>query len=439
MDIDDFEPQLLTKQEDGCYRVTRAVPCTGVKLFFTYRGNAQISFAYSLFHVAEPKTIEVTFFTSVTKHYSLVLLNQYQPNDSPCSLNEPFPVFPRPVPWVYDADPAEGPVIFPEWTVGNSVFHTYKFDNEKLVKGCLESDWAHSHLNSLIKSEHEKTAVKTVLLQIYDQLKEAFRLYCSFETFSASKMTLGSITDLANTMNLLNYKQFRVSDLDLNIRASLMDGSGQHIAAINRTEFIEIMVRIALDKYLKTGICKTESTALARFAAEHVKPILKFDSNKWRQERYLNEEVDQVYINNLDVLQKFYVRYSGKYSQGGEKPWMSVEEFMQCCKALFPTCKSSSRLISLCYQLSLMTHKDLARSKRQYHMSFVEFLEAIARVEEYKDFEQPEEAISQGLWSEEPLDEQLEWTLLSAAKRQRTNNLTKKPPSTAPSPPAELN
>jgi hypothetical protein len=422
LDIDGFEPLLLNKQEDGCYRVTRAVPCTGVKFFFTYRGYAQVSFAYSLFHVSEPKPIEVTFFASVSKHYSLVLLNQYQPNDSPCSLDETFPVLPRPGPWAYEGEPAECSAILPEWSIENSIFRTYKFDNEKLVKDCMDSDWANSHLSSLIKSEIEQAAVKTVLLQIYDRLKEAFRLLCNFEKFSLSKMTLSSLTDLVNRMSIIDSKDFRMSDLDLNVRASLMEGSGQHIAAINRTEFIETVVRVAMDKYLTANVGETESMALSRFAAEHVKPVLKFDSNKWRYERYLNEEVDTVYTNNLDTLQKFYARYSGKYSQGGEKPWMSVEEFIQCCKALSLTCKSSSRLYSLCYQLSLMTHKDLARSKRQYQMSFVEFLEAIARVADFKDLEEPEGAMTQGLWSEEHLDEKLESTLLNAAKRLKTDD-----------------
>ena len=428
MDIDGYKPELMSKDADGSYRVCRAVPASGVKFFFTYRGYAQVSFAYPLFHVPEPESIEISFFNSVIKLYSLVLLNQCQDFDSTCSLEETFPVLPRPGPWVYEADPAEGPVIYPEWTLEKSVFRTYKFDNEKLLKECLDFDWAHSHLNNLVKSEFEQMAVKTVLLHIYDQLKEAFRLYCSFEKFSVSKMTLSALTDLTYRMSLIDSQRFRISDLDLNVRGSLMDGS-QHIAAINRTEFMEIIVRTAMHKYLKTGICPSESTALSRFAAVHVKPVLgKFNSDQWRKERYLNEKTDQVYTTHLDTLHVCYARYSGKYAQGGEKPWMSLEEFIQCCKVLGLTAPAfTSHLYSLCYQLSLMTHKDLARSKREYQMSFVEFLEGIARVADFKDLEEPEEAMVQGKWGEESLDLKLESMLLETAKARKSGSFP--PPS----------
>jgi len=428
MDIDGFKPELMSKDADGSYRVCRAVPASGVKFFFTYRGYAQVSFAYPLFHVPEPESIEISFFNSVIKHYSLVLLNQCQAFDSTCSLEETFPVLPRPGPWVYEADPEEGPVIYPEWTLEKSVFRTYKFDNEKLLKECLDFDWAHSHLNNLVKSEFEQMAVKTVLLQIYSDLKEAFRFFCNYEKFATSKMTLGALTDLTYRMSLIDSQRFRISDLDLNVRASLMDGS-QHIAAINRTEFMEIIVRTAMHKYLKTGICPSESTALSRFAAVHVKPVLgKFNSDQWRKERYLNEKTDQVYTTHLDTLHVCYARYSGKYAQGGEKPWMSLEEFIQCCKVLGLTAPAfTSHLYSLCYQLSLMTHKDLARSKREYQMSFVEFLEGVARVVDFKDLEEPEEAIVQGKWGEESLDLKLESMLLETAKARKSGSFP--PPS----------
>jgi hypothetical protein len=118
---------------------------------------------------------------------------------------------------------------------------------------------------------------------------------------------------------------------------------------------------------------------------------------------------------------------------------MSVEEFIQCCKALSLTAKSfTSRLYSLCYQLSLMTHKDLARSKKQYQMSFVEFLEAIARVAEYKDLDEPEEMITRGKWGDDLLDDKLETALTEAARSLKPDGSPKKTLSGfLPSPPTE--
>ena len=427
MNIDHFQPELMSKGKDGSYTVTRAIPPQGVKFFFTYRGYGQVSFEYPLIHSPEADSIEVTFFNTISKHFSLGFLNTHISNEEKCTVNALFPVIPRPGPWVYQSTSQE-PVIYPEWTIENSVFRGYKVDNAELMRKCMEYDWAHSRLNNLIKSETEQMAVKAVLLTIYDQLKEAFRVSCNFDKFSSPKLTLSSLTDLCNLMNLIDNKPFRLSDLDTNIRSSITDPSSQHIAAISRSEFIEIVVRVAIDKYFKTGICNSESKALTKFADLHVKPFLgRFNTNKWRKNRYLNEEIDIIYTNYLEIMQTLFAKFSGKYAKGGEKPWMSVEEFIQCCKFVSLTSKSfTARVYSLCYQLSLMTHKDILTSKRQNQMSFVEFLEAFARVTEWISVENPEEALIKGKWSDEILEDLLESALLEASLCVKAENSPRK-------------
>jgi hypothetical protein len=85
-----------------------------------------------------------------------------------------------------------------------------------------------------------------------------------------------------------------------------------------------------------------------------------------------------------------------------------------------------------------MTHKDLARSKKQYQMSFVEFLEAIARVAEYKDLDEPEEMITRGKWGDDLLDDKLETALTEAARSLKPDGSPKKTLSGfLPSPPTE--
>ena len=73
--------------------------------------------------------------------------------------------------------------------------------------------------------------------------------------------------------------------------------NGDNKKAINRIvrdEFIEMIPRIAIGKYLKPMICPDAPSAVQKLMDEHIIPYISIiNSEKFRQERYLNEDVDR--------------------------------------------------------------------------------------------------------------------------------------------------
>lgn len=58
---------------------------------------------------------------------------------------------------------------------------------------------------------------------------------------------------------------------------------------------------------------------------EEIKPKIKqFDSNIWRWETYLCEEVDLVYKSYLPIFKNAYSVYSGRLNTPGSTPFMSI-------------------------------------------------------------------------------------------------------------------
>jgi hypothetical protein len=55
-----------------------------------------------------------------------------------------------------------------------------------------------------------------------------------------------------------------------------------------RFQFVEILVRIAIEKYIRTGQCKTVTGAFRRLLDEGLQKILDNaeDTRLWREERY---------------------------------------------------------------------------------------------------------------------------------------------------------
>lgn len=170
LDIDQYLPELMEMERDGTYRVTRAIPAEGTKLFFSYRGYAQVSNRYPVFAPESLIEKEVTFFGSTPKALTVVLLNQVAGFGPVCDVINDFPVLPRPIHWVYQGDPDDQVELIPEWSIQRSIFRQYKLDTAELMQDCLDYDWTHSKIGSFFSSEEDQKAAKASLFPVYKDL-----------------------------------------------------------------------------------------------------------------------------------------------------------------------------------------------------------------------------------------------------------------------------
>lgn len=108
----------------------------------------------------------------------------------------------------------------------------------------------------------------------------------------------------------------------------------------------------------------------------------KYNSQEFRNERYWNEECDFVLKKYKPVVEGVYSLYSGT-DVPGKKPFVSLESFRQMCiGAGVLDEKFVERDVPVAFNLSMMTQVDELNNNRFIEMTFVEFLEALARVAE---------------------------------------------------------
>ncbi len=206
-------------------------------------------------------------------------------------------------------------------------------------------------------------------------------------------------------------KVFKLSDLDLNIKACTSSSSSVQFNSafsVVRHEFLELQARIGIDKYFRFGSAKSEPEALSTFFSLNLYTDL--DPNEWRIKRYFNEECDTILTNNKEMLTNAFEQTKGKYSNCIDRKLMIEEDFVMMLQEHgFFNEKLTIRYGYLCFRMALMVRVDELTNSGFMQMGFVEFLEALSRVIDIYDSQDPERDIMLGYCNGEVmLDKKLE-------------------------------
>jgi len=104
------------------------------------------------------------------------------------------------------------------------------------------------------------------------------------------------------------------------------------------------------------------------------------DAQKWRNERYWNEECDNLIKTNLTLFNHLYNTKGGAHKLPGEKIFMSIQEFIaMMSEAGFINDVFTERDVAVSYNLAKMTEIDEVNYDKHMKLYFIEFLEATAR------------------------------------------------------------
>ena len=92
---------------------------------------------------------------------------------------------------------------------------------------------------------------------------------------------------IANCEDLVDYKTLKLSDIDLDFIATKAGGKSKYQflpeRQLVRFQFMEILARIAITKYYKSGVVKAIPESVERCFEAHFLPFTtKFDSRTWR-------------------------------------------------------------------------------------------------------------------------------------------------------------
>ena len=196
----------------------------------------------------------------------------------------------------------------------------------------------------------------------------------------------GVLTDLfRDCPDLIDGKTLNITDLDLAIVACNGGTKKNHLIpsqAISRHQLMEVLTRLALDKYYKTGVAADPPSALELLLHQNILPhFSKFNSHHFRKERLWREENDVVYTRLLPAVQKLYEANTGKLAAPGKhKTPMCLDEFVEMMlKAGLVDDHFGQREIGPCFNLAQETVKNESLHEHHLDMKFVEFLEALAR------------------------------------------------------------
>lgn len=263
-----------------------------------------------------------------------------------------------------------------------------------MIKKCFEVDFETSRIQKVVKKPEELEKVRTLLFNAYRKLKGAYKyLSCIGNVGDVWAIGTNVFTDFLGKCNMIDDGTLKLKDSDLKFIATytktdpaMMKNPRNPDRMLVRYQFLEIWVRLADQKFIQNGLASTFPEALEKTLNEHVLPYVNqndqyFVPQKWREERYWNEEVDTVYKSYLPIAISLYRKYSGMKTKPGMKKFTCIEELQKLATdAGILNDNLVDRDIVIAYNLSMMTQIDELNSDRIFQMNFIEFLEALARI-----------------------------------------------------------
>lgn len=186
--------------------------------------------------------------------------------------------------------------------------------------------------------------------------------------------------------DFIDNKTIKLSDVDLSIIACNGGAKVKNILqpsnALTRPQMIEVIVRLANDKYIKNGACKTLSEAVKLAWENNFEPYFStFDAQEFRDDKLWREEIDVLLTRFQTGMQIVFQKNVGKLAAPGlARVPMCLDEFVNMfAEAGLIDERFGQREIGPHFSLAMMTNVRETESERHLNMTHLEFLEALAR------------------------------------------------------------
>lgn len=319
------------------------------------------------------------------------------------------------------------------------------FDNDHVIERMFQKDWVrvarqdrfYNYIRREGKKAAEKTAhpggdgggdkdgggdetekvfkdLETLMVTSYRQIAGAFTYYASLGSGSLGGLQLNEYTEFLENCKIpdANSKSIKRSDCDtLFITADFVEDKksdeAEHMegGALLRFEFLEVIIRIAVAKFGEApdaveaaavygkGLVGYMRRLLVDNIMANLPPVAAELSDEFRNTRLYNSDVDQAFTPHMPLLKMIYKRYLWR-AQSGRRPklmglehWSKIMDDCHMINAEFTTRESK-----LCYlRAKMVTVDEIADRVRNESLTFIEFLEALARVAEYNWYPSDEE------------------------------------------------
>lgn len=285
----------------------------------------------------------------------------------------------------------------------HSVFAQWRLDDDGTLRKCLAHDMRYWKVGKFVKQPSDLEAVVRRTRAHFEMLKNSHIVEASISYFPY--ISINEYMQFARRCNLIDSK-FKMSAIDRLFIATNYEVEAQDEnpdKQLMRFEFIEILLRIAREKYLTAGPAKTIDEAYQMILEKHVMPASRAGEWKdWRLRVLYTVEVNDVLHANLNLLAQLYslvttgvktkqAAYLARAAMDASVPTQHLKQMpVEKCIKLFTDDTDvglSLKDAVYCMGMSKMTvinENEQPESKKYKTVAFVEFLEMIARVAQSK-------------------------------------------------------
>jgi hypothetical protein len=176
----------------------------------------------------------------------------------------------------------------------------------------------------LPKLGEEEAEIKEIMRNGYRLIKEHYKILSAIgktgNIFGISWLTYNDF--VLYKLNIVDGTEIKLNASDLlfrtiNGRPKL--GNNPALSLV-RFEFMEVLLRLAILRYYDTQKVQTRAEAVKKlFAAHMLKMQNQPNSQLWREERYWNEECDNIYKANWSLMDHLYINMGGHARKPSEK------------------------------------------------------------------------------------------------------------------------
>lgn len=309
------------------------------------------------------------------------------------------------------------------------------FDTHQVEEKAFEREWkrcmgkeklvsALSRENKLNRGKDDATMLKElqrVVRKHYMLIWSMFSYYASIGADNIFTLSLNDFTSLLEMCSIPDSQSefskksdcdtvFIVANFVADKKSAEAQLSNEH--QMMRHEFIEALIRLALNKYGKgqatTDIAESVEMLFNENVVPRVPVAARHEPNAFRRERLYVEEVDALLKKNKNLLQAIYSRFRLPPRGGGVRPkllkfehWMVLADSAGFIDETFGIGQTA-----ICYTWSRMMVIDEVKDFAKFEsMTFIDFLEALSRVADQRELPTPDEVSAWGF------SNVLEWKL----------------------------
>jgi Ran GTPase-activating protein (RanGAP) involved in mRNA processing and transport len=337
LEIDDFQPFLMEKGESESF-VFRMCPPGPISFFFSCDGKVFTSASYPL------QSQKVEKYPEVTKVNTLEVPESFK--------NIWKSLCPRAMP-----RPRTSETLRFRLTQ-SSIFEGFHPDSSDFLSECLAEDLSKSNLKSLLSKDFENVSFH--LKPSYSAIRETYKKLASKAWLDWNEWREVLFKFLMKAQ-IISEKEGKFLEDQL---ATFKYWNSTTVIYFTRSNFIELIVKISLNKYFKTRQIKKAYQAVKVFFRNFFDSFDKNNSFEFRSEKILNCQTEAVFMKHHRGLMKVFHRVE----------IFNFDEFQKslCCISLDRKVLQKAFILSKESQITFSFFDD--------RLKFTEFLEAVARV-----------------------------------------------------------